>query len=161
MPLNYTELLLRVAALEKEALAAMTPAVVADAVPYFLHTQEAFPYFTNRIGGDAIESDSHDFDRDEITVLMRLVIGHATEGYTGEPETKLYTYMPQIKEYINERELLQSAAYPTAMLSLIESRITGHNGFRVFQNVGLSATQVGTEFTLTCSFDESIEQAYT
>lgn len=161
MPLNYVELLARVAALEIEALAALSPTVVADAKPYFLHTQEAFPYFTNRMGGDSVGSDSHDFDRDEITVIMRLVIGHVTEGYQGEPETNLYTWMPQVKEYINERELLQSNTYPTAMISLLDARVTGHNGFRVFQNTGLSATQVGTEFTLLCNFDESIDQEYT
>lgn len=161
MPLNYVELLQRVAALEIEALAALTTPVTADAKPYFIHTQESFPYFTNRIGGDDIGSDSHDFDRDEITVVMRLVIGHTTEGYVGEPETNLYTYIPKVKEYFNERELLQSAAYPVAMISLLDARITGHNGFRIFQNTGLSANQVGTEFTLTCNFDESIDQAYT
>lgn len=157
--IDYNNLLARCVAIQKEALASIS--VTADAKPYFLHTQESFPYFTNRIGGDEIGSDSHDFDRDTITVIMRLVIGHATEGYVGEPETNLYTWIPVIKEYFNERELLQSATFTTAMTSLIESRITGHNGFRVFQNAGISANQVGTEFTLTCEFDESIDQAYT
>lgn len=159
--IDYVNLLQRCAALQIEAMLHQSTPVTADAKPYFLHTQEAFPYFTNRIGGDEIDSDSQDFDRDTITVTMRLVIGHVTEGYQGEPETNLYTWMPVIKEYFNERELLQSAAYPTAMTSLIEARVTGHNGFRVFQNTGLSANQVGTEFTLTCQMDESIDQAYT
>ncbi len=161
MPIDYNELLARCAALQIEALASLSSPVAADAKPYFIHTQESFPYFTNRVGGDEIGFDSQDFDRDDLTVIMRLVVGHITEGYVGEPESNLYDWIPEIKTYFNERELLQSVAYPTAMLGLIESRVSGHNGFRVFQNTGLGATQVGTEITLSCQFDESIDQAYT
>lgn len=158
--LDYNNLLNRVAALQKEALLSLTPAVTADAVPYFIHTQETFPYFTNRIGGDDIQYDSEEFDRDTLVVTMRLVVGHITSGYVGEPESNLYTYIPALKTYFNEREMLQSAAYTTAMTGLIRARVTAHLGFRVFQNAGISAQQVGTEFTLTCEFDESIDQAY-
>lgn len=158
--LDYNNLLNRVTALQIEALSSLSPSVTADAKPYFLHTQEAFPYFTNRIGADDIDYDSEDFDRDTLQVLMRLVVGHITEGYVGEPESKLYTWIPTLKTYFNSRELLQSAAYLTAMPGLIRARVTSHMGFRVFQNAGISAQQVGTELTLLCEFDETINQAY-
>lgn len=161
MALDYNELLARVIATAKEALAALSPAVTADGVPYFLYTQEAFPYFTARVGADEVSYDSHDFDRDTLTVILRLVIGHVTENYIGEPENILYDYIPQVKLYMNDHELLQSAAYPTAMVGLLEARCTSHIGFRVFQNAGISAQQVGTEFTITCELDETVSQAYT
>lgn len=159
--LDYNSLLTRVASIQVEALAALSPAVVADAKPYFFHEQESFPYFTNRIGGDEIGYDSQDFDRDTLQVIMRLVVGHITEGYVGQPETNLYTYIPAVKLYFNDRELLQSATYTTALTGLIEARIISHTGFRIFQSSGLSAQQVGTEFVLQCLMDETIVQAYT
>lgn len=150
---------LRIAAIAKEALAFIS--VTADAYAYFLHQQDSFPYFTVRLGPDEVGFDSQDFDRDTYTFLLRLVIGHITEGYVGEPEGRLFDYVPVIKTYFNARELLQSDAYPTALTSLIESRCTTHRGFTIFQNTGLSAVQVGTEFTISLQFDETITQAYT
>lgn len=158
--LDYTNLLNRVVALQKEALLSLSTPVTADAVPYFIHTQEFFPYFTNRVGSDQITYDSEDYDDDEITVTMRLIIGHVTQGYVGEPEANLYAYIPVIKTYFNARENLQSATYTARMSGLIRARITAHLGFRVFQNAGISAQQVGTEFTLTCEMTETITQAY-
>lgn len=157
--IDLNDLLARVCALDKEAM--LTIGVTADAVPYFFHTQESFPYFTHRISDDTVDDDSQDFDRDTYNVVIRLVIGHATEAYVGEPESLLYDAIPVIKEYFNEREELQSAAFATAMRNLIEARVIGSSGFRVFQNAGISAQQVGTEFTLQCGFDETIDQAYT
>lgn len=154
-----TQLLARVVAAQKEWAASVS--VTANAVPFFFHVQEAFPYFTNRVSGvDVGDDGSEDFDRDVYTVTMRLVVAHVTEGYVGEPETALYTYMPTIKTWFNEREWLQSAAYPTAMTGLIRARISAMTGLRVYDNAGVSARQVGCEFSLTCEFDERIEQEY-
>jgi hypothetical protein len=157
--LDYNNLLERVAALQIEAAAFIS--VTTEAKPFFIHTQEAFPYFVNRISNDDVTFDSEDFDRDTETVIMRLVIGHITEGYEGQPESVLYNLLPAIKLYFNQHELLQSAAYPTAMVGLLEARVGSHTGFRIFQNTGISANQVGSEITLTCQLDETISQAYT
>lgn len=135
--------------------------VTADAKPYFYHVQETFPYWTNRVGDILITDDgSEDFDRDTYNFIMRLVIGHVTEGYRGEPEARLYDYIPEIKVFFNAREWLESDTYTTAMNGLIRARISAISGFRIFQDAGLSANQVGTEFTLTALFDETIVQAY-
>lgn len=158
--LDYGNLLARIVAIEKESLAALSTPVTADAVPYFMHTQESFPYFTNRVSADDIQWDSEDYDSDVLQFTLRLVVGHITEGYSGVPESDLYTYIPQVKTYFNARENLQSAAYLARASGLIRARITAHLGFRVFQNAGISAQQVGTEFTLTCDLTETITQAY-
>lgn len=160
MSLLIAELLNRVVAVE---LAWGTEnSVTVDAVPFFFHTQEAFPYFTNRVSGVEVGDDgSEDFDRDTYTVTMRLVVGHLTSGYDGAMESSLYTWMPTIKTFFNEREWLQSAGtYAAAMTGLIRARITAMTGLRVFDNAGVSALQVACEFTLTCEFDETIDLAY-
>lgn len=158
---DINALLARVVLLEKAALAALATPKTADAVPYFFHTQETFPYFTNRVSGIVVEGDSEDFDVDTYQVTMRLVVGHVTEGYIGEPESNLYTYIPQIQTYFNERDgLVDGTTYTSHMDELHWARVTACSGLRVFQNAGISAQQVGAEFTLTCRFEEQIIPAY-
>jgi hypothetical protein len=154
------DLLARVVALEKEAMSSLS--INADAVPYFNYAGSGFPYFTNRIADTPITNDgSEDIDLNNPLVIMRFVVGHATEGYKGEIEAKLYTYLPAIKTYIQQRSnWLQSAAYPTRMDNLQSARISNAGGLRVFQNEGINSTQVGAELQLACIFDEVIEQVY-
>ena len=143
-----------------EGLAALTPAVSAGGVHYFWHTEDRFPYFTCRTGPDTVEFDSEDFDRDTYNLILRLVVGHLTAEYKGQNEAKLDTWIPHLKEYINEREGLQSAAYLTQPNGLIRARVTSITGFNAFPNSGLAVTQIGTDFTVTCEFDQTIVQAY-
>jgi hypothetical protein len=150
----------RLAAIEKEALADLTPTVVADAKAYMIHSQEAFPYFTNRVGTVAVESDSHDIDAYEVEIIARLVVGHLTEGYRGQPESALYAYLPVVIEAINARELLQSHVYPAALDGLVGARVVGSSGLRIFETAGIQARQVGTEITVVCTFADDLAQLY-
>lgn len=160
MAIILQEVLERLAAIEVEALADLSTPVTADAVPYMIHSQEAFPYFTNRVGVIDIESDSHDLDSYEIEIVARLVVGHLTDGYRGQPESALYTYLPAVIEAINARELLQSDSYPAALDGLIGARATGASGLRIFQTAGIQAQQVGTEITVICTFADDLTQLY-
>lgn len=158
-----TELLNRVVALQKEAMLSLRPSVSADAVPRFYFTGEAFPYFTNRIVDTPISDDgSQDEDVNQPVLVMRLVVAHLTTGYKGEPEARLYEWLPHIKTYFNERMWLQTASGPYAarMDNLQSARVINGGGLRVFENAGINAMQVGAEIQLQCIFDEMIEQAY-
>lgn len=161
MATYMTELLNRVVAMQKEVMASLTPPVRADAVPRFYYTGEAFPYFTNRIADTPIGDDgSEDTDLNQPVVIMRLVVGHITEGYKGQPEARLYEWLPVIKTWFNERMWLQSAAYPLRMDNLQSARVTNNGGLRVFENAGIAAQQVGAEIQFQCVFYESIEQEF-
>lgn len=154
------DLLDRVVALEKEAMASLS--INADAVPYFNYPGSGFPYFTNRIADTPVTGDgSEDIDFNNPTVTMRFVVGHATEGYKGEIESTLYSYLPTIKTYIQRRSnWLQSVTFPTRMDGLQSARIVNAGGLRIFQNEGINSTQIGAELQLVCIFDEYIEQVY-
>ena len=133
-----------------------------DAKAYFNHTQEGFPYWTNRMGPVVTESEIEDFEEDTYIFIMRLVIGHLTEGYEGEVEANLATWIPTIITYFNEREWLNTETTYTAATRYLElARVTSCTGLRYFQSSGIGATQIGTEFTLTCKFTEDLTQAYT
>lgn len=157
---DFADIKLRLAALEKEALLALPTAVRSDAKPYFIHVQESFPYWLNR--GDAFEVDSNSQDLDTFTVpfVTRLVLGHLTSEYKGVNDGKLDSWIPHVIAYINERELLQSAAYPDAPDYLEEARVTACAYYRQFQHSGIGGYQVGTEFTITCRFLYDIVQAF-
>lgn len=161
MATDLNELLTRVGEIEVAALAAIpiTP-ITADSKPYFIYTQEGFPYITHRVGGIEIEYDSEDFDRYIVTVISRLVIGHATANYVGINESDLYRCIPAIIHAINDNEGLVSASYPSHMTNLIEAtenRMKSCAGFRVFLDGGLKdVKQVGTEFTATYLFDDDL-----
>jgi hypothetical protein len=150
----------RLCAIEKEALADLTPTVAADAVPYMIHSQEAFPYFTHRGTNGVIESNSEDIDDNTVEIIVRLVVGHLTDGYRGQPESTLYTYLPVVIEAINARELLQSDTYPLALDGLVSARAVAYSGLRIFESAGIQARQVGTEITVVCTFADDLTQLY-
>ena len=156
---DMQNLLLRVAALEKEGLSSIS--VTCDAKPFFIFQQETFPYWTNRIPPFTIEPDSENIDVYTFDIIARLVVDHRTAGYRGEPEALLYRCIPTMIGYFNARELLQSAAYLAEPLDLIQARVTAVEGLRIYETSGLSALQVGTEFTITCTVPVYLEQAYT
>lgn len=156
---DMQNLLLRAAALEIEGLASLS--VTCDAKAYFIHQQETFPYWTNRISDIGVEFDSENFDTYTVDIIARLVVDHRTAGYRGEVEGDLYAYIPTMIGYFNARELLQSAAYPTEPLDLIQARVTAVSGLRIYETSGLSALQVGTEFTITCTVPVYLDQVYT
>jgi hypothetical protein len=156
---DMQDLLLRAVEIEKAGL--LTLGITCDAKPYFIHQQETFPYWTNRIADIGVEFDSENIDTYTVDITARLVIDHRTAGYKGEKEAALYKYIPTMIGYFNARELLQSAAYLAEPLDLIQARVTAVSGLRIYETSGLSALQVGTEFTITCTVPVYLEQAYT
>lgn len=160
MATYLTDLLDRVVALQIEAMRSIN--VRVDAVPYFFYTQEKAPYFTNRIADTPITDDggSEDENLNQPTLIMRLVIGHVTEGYRGEPDSRLYEWLPVINTYFQRRMWLQSVKYPERMDNLREARITNGGGIRAFQNDGIGSTQIGAEIVMSCIFYEGFDQEY-
>lgn len=155
MAINLYPAKVRLAALEAEALASIS--VSADAVPHFFHEQERLPYWTNRTGDLQIDGDGEELDTYAVTLVGRLYVAKLTDSVVkGEIERLLDEWIPVVIQYINERELLQSAAYPTALDDLTSCRVTSCRGYTEFVADG----KIGTEFIFVAQFEEAIEQAY-
>lgn len=163
MTVDFNEYLVRVAALEKEALAAAPQGATSDAKAFALYSQEAPPYWTNHLGAGALVSDSEALDYYTQAFQLRLIAGYITEGDTdeGELERKLIDWIPFIIEYFNQREMTQSAAYPTPIDDLRWARITDWTGVVEMASSAVNTRALGCEFTLTAEFLSPIRQVYT
>ena len=146
-------LLARVCDLEKAATS------IGDAWPFLFISQGTTPYWVNFIRGPQVDDDSEGYDVYTYDVLMRLIIGHVTEGADGEPEGDLYTYIPQVIEYFRARPLLIDDTYTTELDALEEARVVEGTGFAVFSQTGVRTAQIGCQFTLRCRFEEEISYA--
>jgi len=154
---DFETFFLHVAAVEKEALASVS--VSGDAVPFFFHQHEKYPYWTNRLGQITVEGDGEEFDVYRVEIAARLVIGQVSDGIVrGENEARLQVYIPTAIKWFNQHELAQSATYQTPVDGLVRVRVTACRGYTEF--AAGSTAQIGTEFTLIADFEEQIEQAY-
>jgi hypothetical protein len=162
--IDINELLLRCCAIEIEALAALTTPVSADATHTFFYTQEDYPYFTHRVAGitldEGVSDYGEEFDSFVVDVTIRMIIGFATEGYIGDIDTTLYSYISQVMNYYQTHELLQSAAYATAQTDLVRARIVANRGLLLIESAGVAGRLVGTEYTLRAEFESETDQAY-
>jgi hypothetical protein len=134
----------------------------AVAKPFALYEQAAFPYFTLRIGETTFADMDEDRETRTYTVVIRLVIGHVTEGYEGDLETALYDYIVAVEDAFANRRGLQSPTYSAGMryLNPRVTRLTRSTGLRVFQNIGIDAQQVGVEFTLVAPVTVGVQEVY-
>jgi len=159
---DLVELLARCAAMQVEALAALSPSVTCDAVARYWHVQESWPYWTNRLGTIALEGVDggewgEQLEQLDATVVMRLVVGHVTSGYRGEREGELARWASQAIDWFNARPRLTSATYPARMTHLLAARVTACRGLVVFGDTGIGAQQIGTELELTARFLYALE----
>ncbi|MGB1285115.1 MAG: hypothetical protein ACPG7F_01165 [Aggregatilineales bacterium] len=161
--INLNELLGRIAALAEECMSGIS--VNADAVPYFYHVQESHPYFTARIRDAQIAPNSEDFDLKTLNVQLWLVIGNVGSGVDGERESEMYTWIPQLTAYVNNRDWLQTVAggtYPDPMENLIQARVVSWQTLATLQSRGSRlAEQIGVQFNIQCQFIDDVDPAYT
>jgi hypothetical protein len=152
---DLLDIMNRLPVLQKAALKAID--VACDAVSYWPHQQESFPYWWNRIeSAPTFESLSADHEVHRYQISMALVIAHLTEGYKGEPIKNAYTWVPAILSYFsgyNARHLIDGAEYTTmpdwlwteeggAIITALPA------GTRPIVNSGIEAQQVAAIFTL-------------
>lgn len=119
------------------------------AVKFPLYTQATFPYWTNNVTEFAPGRAEDEFEYDEarrvFTVESKYVIGHITEGYTGQPQEQFWSDWITILDFFDAHPGLTSTAYPTPLqyLDAQETTLLPSVGLARFQNSGIGADQVG------------------
>lgn len=154
----------RLCALEREALAALTPPILCEAFPRWVVKCETFPYWINRFPIFSADEGASDYGDEgavyPYTITSMLVIAHSTSDWAGESEDLMDFVTPQVIEYCDARAHMQSAAYPDALPFLRRfSFVTG--GFTtVPRTVGNGGVAHGVTFQWRATFDKAIQQAY-
>jgi hypothetical protein len=158
---NYLQdVFARLFAMQIEAMAAISKDV--DTL-YWPNQQNDFPYITTRLATMTVDTDtfSEEVEAYNHTVLMRLVVGHFTEGYEGEPQDKALQYIVALEDYFREHENLTTDAgsytsEPDYLLvantNVLQAPLSGHTGLIAFNNGGIGQIQLGCEFTLNLAF---------
>jgi len=160
MSIDTTGLLQSGAAVVVEAILTLSGVTACDSRTYFWHVQESFPYVTSRLGDFTVDDDGEEIDLYSYLATFRVVIGHSGENYDGELEAWLVTAVPVIIQYINQRELLTSVAYPTPIDDIEFARVVNGVAYTHFVNTPVGGvTQIGAEITIRAVFREEIVQA--
>lgn len=166
-------LLYRSAAIEREAMQQLTAPVACEAFPRWFVKCETFPYWKNRlIGMQTVEGYADDYGEEmslyRYTVGARLVVAHVTSEYEGELSDAVDLMIPEVVEYLDARELLQSAYvdaahslnFTTPMPYLIRAHVTAATGFTQFPPNASGTSQCGADFQWECDFNKQLVQAY-
>ena len=170
MAIDAKQLLARYCVLEEEATLAI--GFTTNAVPRWLYQQERPKYWRNRIAQVQLETaynedDGQEYDVYRYTVEAQLVYAEASAGYDGEKDEDLLDIFPQIQEYIDAREVLQSSRvinaaqpYLDGMPYLRYQHFTGGVEYVTFPYGTAGGVQIGSSFLFTCVFDKYVAQAF-
>jgi len=153
---DFNDLLARVIAVALETIAD------SEGKPYWMHSQEAFPFFIARIEQMRHAMDGDELDQPEFRIRLRHITGNRTAGYAGEAEQRLYEQAPLMIGALVSCGFLQSAAYPEAPDHLEEVELESGGEVQVFDAsaVGGDALQIGTDYVLRCSMRIENEERY-
>lgn len=168
MALNFNDYLNRIAAMYVEVMRDLGVSITA--VPRFWYWQEAFPYVTlqqtaGTINGGTIEGEAElgeEFNAYTFSVTAYFYAAAIDSNYRGVNDANLLTWMPEIMQYFNERELLQCEAFPDAPDYVIRSGITDWTGVGILPSpsAGQGNNALGTQFTHQIVANIEIEQQY-
>lgn len=149
----------RLVEIEKEC---PTTPLAANAVPYCFYVQEKMPYWTNRVIGYKMTTNSQDYRLYKCRIGMTYVRAFTTEGVTFQPEAGLYADIPIISAWIGGAIELQSVAYPAQMVNL--SPMGAYlSDMRVYLNEmhsGIGAQITGAEFFIDFTAEVLTPQRY-
>lgn len=162
--IDTKELMDRICAIEVEALNALLPPIASTASPIWGWQQEQMPYWRNRITSAQLittpNDDGEEMEMYQYSITAALNYAHYGSGYNGERDEEIFRLIPQVIEYFDAREVLQSNAFPDGMNFLQKAWFMSVSAY---DQQGLSAgggTVIGPTFQFTCIFSKYLAQAY-
>lgn len=155
---------LRICALETAALSGLSTPISSYAFPRWYAKPEGggTPWWVNRVADFSSYEAADDYGEEmsiyHYTIVSRLIVGAVQAEYTGEMADALDDAIPEVVEYVDAHEMLQSASY-TAMLSYLRrAHFTNGVGFVVTQHNDTSV--IAADFQWLLEFEKSLTQAY-
>lgn len=164
MAIDVNELLLRICAIEVEALNALPTPIPSNAVPRRFWQQERLRYWRNWVSSVRLDigvgDDGQEVDTYVYAVDANLIFAHVSEGYNGEVDEDILRIIPQVIQYFDEREVLQSNSFPEGMAFLRYAYFQSGQGYAYLGKSAAGGDLVGPTFQFICVFDKPIAQAY-
>jgi hypothetical protein len=160
MTTGLSDAILRLTALEKEALAPVYGPV--DAFPAAFAYSARLPYWTNRYAGMTGALNGQDFYLAVQRVEMALHLAQITENFPTQSEQNLWVQIQAVLDYFWARNRLQSVTYPTPMVD-IDPRgalITAVSPYQPVVFGGIGGQTVGIVFTIEIPIEVLITPAY-
>lgn len=164
--INTSELINRLCALEVEAMNALATPLSSTAVPRWYWQQEQLPYWRNRISNVQLITtqgdDGEEMEMYQYTLEAALMYAQVSEGYNGELDEAILQIIPQVIEYIDARELLQSntVGFEEGMNFLQKAWFVSGVGYNFFGKSAAGGEIVGPSFQFTAIFSKSLTQRY-
>jgi hypothetical protein len=135
-------------------------------IGYWPYQQDAFPYVIVRHAGLTVDPTKYaeDIESNPESLLVRLVVGHFTEGYAGETQARAFSYYAAIRDYFRGRKSFTTdsntygdfSSDPDYLEPDTEDWISSHTGLVIFTNSGVLAAQLAYEFTLQIPYLQSV-----
>lgn len=155
---------LRICAIEKEALLALSTPITSYAYPRWYAKPEfsGTPWWVNRVAEFNSDEGADDYGEEmaiyQYTIVSRLIAGPEQAEYTGELADALDDAIPQIVEYFDAREMLQSTSYTVMLSYLRRANFTNGIGFATPNHNG--APVVAADFRWSLEFEMALTQSY-
>lgn len=161
--IDTSEMMARICAIEEAAT--LAAGFSSHAFPRWLIQSERMPYWINRIANVTLETaysvdDGQEMDVYRYTVEAALIYSHSSAGYNGEKDEDILALFPQIVQYFDEREVLQSASYADGMTWLRYAHFLSGVGYMTFPPSASGGTPIGSLFTWNLVFDKYVQQVY-
>lgn len=162
---NIVEAKERLCAIEQEALLSLDSPVQSLALPTWNPRGVPAPFWMNRVVSvSVIEGYADDYGEElslyRYTLGARLVVAHITADYEGEVSEANDLFLPQVIEYLDARELLQSGAFLDPLAYLVRAHFIQGTGFTAFPLSVAGTAWVGADFQWDCDFVKQTIQAY-
>lgn len=116
-----------------------------EAFPFMHYDSEVYPRWVNGVSDAKPEDIGVGEETEPMTILSRLEIGKRTEGFDGDLEQQLWTWIPYTITMFATRPLLTSDAAPDRPKGLLGASM------RLYRPLVPGQT-VAAEFVTTCLF---------
>lgn len=148
-------------ALDRLVLMQKASYIGSDAVKDYYYTQEATPFWVNKIESFDVQIDSEGLDVIKYFVTMTLALSIITEGWEGEAEGKTRLLIPPTVAFFNQRKMMKLLTSDNPVLNLHPTgiRVTGGNVDYNLQVSGIGVLLFGINFSLELPMMQSAEQA--
>lgn len=162
---NIVEAKERLCAIEVEAMLALDSPLSSLALPTWNQKGAVPPFWLNRVVAvQVIEGYADDYGEElslyRYTLGARLIVAHITGDYEGEVSEANDIILPQVIEYLDARELLQSETFLDPMDYLQRAHFIQGTGFTAFPSSVAGTAWVGADFQWECDFVKQLVQAY-